>query len=73
MHGYLLMNVDVQYEKSAATLTLPLSFDKFYEFLELQFVSMCDIGVNIIGNVTNLLVIKCARALYLINITFCKN
>ena len=46
MHGYLLMNVDIQYEKSAAKPTLPLGLDKFYEFLELQF--MCDTGVNII-------------------------
>ena len=40
------MNVDIQYEKSAAKPTLPLGLDKFYEFLKLQF--MCDTGVNII-------------------------
>ena len=61
---------DVQYEKSATKLTIPLNFDTFYEFLELQFINICDIGVNIIWNVTNLLVIKSTRALYLINITF---
>ena len=54
MHVYLFMEVDVQYEKSAAKLTLTLNFDTFYEFLELKFISMCDIGTNIIWNVTNL-------------------
>ena len=39
-----MLQVDVQYEKSK--LTLPLNFDTFYEFLELQLISMCDIGVT---------------------------
>ena len=34
--------------KSATKRTLPLKFDTFYEFLELQFLSMCDIGVNML-------------------------
>ena len=39
-----MLQVDVQYEKSK--LTIPLNFDTFYEFLELQLISMCDIGVT---------------------------
>ena len=34
--------------KSATKRTLPLKFDTFYEFLELQFLSMCDIAVNML-------------------------
>ena len=42
----LLLWVDDQYKINAAKLALTLHFGTFYEFLELQFINVCDTGIK---------------------------